>query len=149
VATVEQMRKPIAFVLAGLYCLLVAQLTLTTPAHGQWAFSFANAFATRASSGELTWSQTEVLANVALFVPLGFLLTIAFGRSAIAVVCCVLLSAAIEYAQLRYLPSRVPSVADVEHNSFGAALGALAGFAVNLTATAAAGARRGSGRRTA
>jgi glycopeptide antibiotics resistance protein len=148
VATVEEMRKPIACVLAGLYCLLVAQLTLRTPAQGQWAFSFADAFATRASSGELTWSQTEVLANVALFVPLGFLLTLALGRAGIAVVCCVLLSAAIEYAQLRYLPSRVPSVADVEHNSFGGALGALAGFAVNLTATGAGGARRDSGRRT-
>ena len=136
------MRKPIAFVLAGLYGALVAQLTLTDPAHGRWAFGFADSFARRASGGELTWAQTEVIANVALFIPLGFLLTLAIGRAWIAAVVCVLLSAGIEYAQLRYLPTRVPSVADVEHNSLGAALGAIAGLLINLWHSASAANRR-------
>lgn len=37
---------------------------------------------------------------------------------------CILASAAIELAQQRYLPSRVPSLADVEHNGLGAVIGA-------------------------
>jgi VanZ family protein len=47
-------------------------------------------------------------------------------------------------AQQRYLPSRVPSLADVEHNGLGGLIGALLGWpfarAVRLTG-------RGSGRR--
>jgi glycopeptide antibiotics resistance protein len=108
----------------GLYLVLVARLTLADPSAGRIVFSWANAAATQYSSGRLGWSRTEVLANVALFVPLGLLLTIVLRRAVLAAILCALLSAGIELAQRLYLPTRVPSLADVEHNALGAVLGA-------------------------
>lgn len=114
-----------AAVLLGLYVLFIARLTLADPSSGSAVFGFADAFATRVSDGRLQWSETEVLANVALFVPAGFLLAVVLGRPLLSVALCILGSACIELAQQRYLPSRVPSVADVEHNGLGGLFGAL------------------------
>ncbi|MBO9521629.1 MAG: VanZ family protein [Nocardioidaceae bacterium] len=119
------MKRLLALALLAGYSLVVAQLTLRDPEHGRWAFSFADRLATSASSGRLSWDRTEVLANVALFVPYGFLLRILLGRAWAAVLLCVLISAGIELAQQAYLPTRVPTVADVEHNALGGLLGAL------------------------
>lgn len=119
------MHRLVALVLVALYSLLVAHLTLTDASHGAWAFDLADRVALRASGGELTWTQTEVLANVALFVPLGFLLAIAVGRVWPAVSLCLLGSAGIEWFQTT-LTSRVPTVDDVVHNTMGGLVGALA-----------------------
>lgn len=126
----------LAALLLGLYLVLVARLTLASPAAGRFAFSWADASATRFSGGRLQWAETEVLANVALFVPLGLLLAFVFRRATAAAVVCVLLSAGIELAQLLYLPSRVPSLADVEHNALGGALGALLAVPVLVMSSA-------------
>ena len=88
-------------------------------------FAFADAVATQLSEGRLGWSETEVLANVALFVPAGFLLAVVLGRPLLSVALCLLGSACIELAQQQYLPSRVPSLADVQHNGLGGLFGAL------------------------
>ena len=123
-----------AALLLGLYLIFVARLTLADPSSGQVVFAFADAVATRLSEGRLEWSETEVLANIALFVPAGFLLAVALGRPLFAVVLCILGSVCIELAQLQYLPSRVPSLADVQHNGLGGLFGALLAwpFAVPL-----------------
>ena len=123
--SVGRVHRLVALALVALYSLLVAHLTLTDPSRGAWAFDLADRVATRASGGALTWDETEVLANVALFVPLGFLLAVGIGRVWPAVSLCLLASAAIEYAQLRLLPSRVPTLDDVVHNATGGLVGAL------------------------
>lgn len=124
------MPRLVAAVLLTAYSLVVARLTLADPSAGSWAFSFASDVADRASDGRLVWSQTEVLANIALFVPAGFLLALVVRSPWLSAVLCVLASAAIELAQQRYLPSRVPTIADVEHNGLGGLLGALLAWPV-------------------
>jgi glycopeptide antibiotics resistance protein len=119
------MTRFIAAALLALYSLFVYRLTLEPVSAGAWMFSFADRVATRASSGQLVWSQTEVIANVLLFIPAGFLLAIVLRRPWLALALCVAGSAGIELAQFEFLPSRVPSGADVLHNGLGAAIGAL------------------------
>jgi glycopeptide antibiotics resistance protein len=113
-----------AAALLGLYAVVIARLTLVPASSERGIFGLLNRVTTHASGGRLDWSQTEVLANVALFVPAGFLLAVSLGRVWAAAVVCIVASAAIELAQQRFLPSRVPSLADVEHNGLGGAIGA-------------------------
>lgn len=123
--SVVGMHRIAALALVPAYLLVVAHLTLTDPSRGQWAFDLADRIALRASGGALTWSQTEVLANIALFVPLGFLLAVATHSAILATAACAVLSAGIEYAQLTLLPTRVPTLDDVLHNTVGGLAGAV------------------------
>jgi glycopeptide antibiotics resistance protein len=120
----------IAAVLLVIYTLVIARLTLFPASSESGTFALLDRVMTRLSDGRLDWSQTEVLANIALFVPAGFLLAIAVGRVWVGVVGCLLASVLIELAQQRYLPSRVPSVADVEHNALGGLIGGLIAWPV-------------------
>ena len=114
-----------AAVLLGAYTVVIAKLTLQPAAAERSTFALLDRVATRISDGRLDWSQTEIAANVALFVPAGFLLAIALGRVWAAIALCVVASVCIELAQYRYLPTRVPTVDDVRHNGIGGALGAV------------------------
>lgn len=71
----------------------------------------------------------EFVANILMFVPLGFLLTLVVRRHLLGVALALLLSVAAELAQV-VIPSRVPSVRDVVANVLGAALGALLAWGV-------------------
>jgi hypothetical protein len=134
--SVGSMHRVLALALVAAYLLVVAHLTLTDPSQGAWAFDLADRIAVRVSVGTLTWHETEVLANVALFVPLGFLLAIVLHSAALASGACALLSAGIEYAQLTLLPTRVPTIDDVVHNTLGGLVGALvAGACLALVAS--------------
>ncbi len=121
----SMIRRPVAAVLLACYSVVVARLTLADPAAGRWAFDLADAAARRASHGRLDWSETEVIANVALFVPAGFLLAVLLGRPLLAAALTVLASACIELAQQQFLPPRVPTLADVVHNGLGGLVGAI------------------------
>lgn len=118
----------IAAALLVLYSIFVARLTLADPSAGRPVFDLADYWATALSGGRLEWSATEVLANIALFVPAGLLLAVVLQRPLLAAMLCVLASVCIELAQQRWFPSRVPSVADVEHNATGAVIGATLGW---------------------
>lgn len=107
------------------YSGVVANLTLMEPSAGRWAFSRADRWASLLTDGRLQWSETEVLANVALFVPVGFLLVLVLGRLWPAVLVGVLGSMSIEVFQAAYLPLRVGTSADVLHNGYGVVIGAL------------------------
>lgn len=111
--------------LLALYTVFVVRLTLADPSSSRPVFSATSYWAELISGGRLDATQIEVLANVALFVPAGLLLAIVLQRPVAALALCVLASIGIELAQLSWFPTRVPSVADVEHNSLGAALGVL------------------------
>ena len=65
----------------------------------------------------------EFGANILMFVPLGFLLTLLFRHPWYGVVLALVLSAAAELAQI-VIPSRQPTVRDILANTLGAALGA-------------------------
>ena len=111
--------------LLAFYSVVIARLTLRAASSETNVFGLLNRIMTRLSGGRLEWSDTEVLANIALFVPAGLLLAVVVGRIWVSVILCVVASAMIELAQQRYFPSRVPSVADVEHNGLGGLIGAL------------------------
>jgi glycopeptide antibiotics resistance protein len=65
----------------------------------------------------------EFAANIVMFVPLGFLLTLLLRPSLWGVVLALAISVAAELVQI-LIPARVPSVRDVIANALGAALGA-------------------------
>ncbi|MEO7640988.1 MAG: VanZ family protein [Ramlibacter sp.] len=91
------------------------------------------------------WTAFDVIANVAGYGPLGFLLALSFlrrGRArlvptnktaamAVAVLAAAMLSLCMEALQT-YLPSRVPSNVDFALNTLGALLGAVAAGALEL-----------------
>ncbi len=64
----------------------------------------------------------EFIANVALFVPLGVVLSLILRRPVLGLVLAIGVSIAVELAQL-LLPGRVPSMRDVLANALGAAVG--------------------------
>ncbi len=77
------------------------------------------------------WTAFDLLANVAVYLPLGFFLTLALNRLAgrftppiLTVVLGTALSFALESLQT-WLPSRVPSNLDLACNAVGTLLGAL------------------------
>ena len=107
------------------YSVVIAMLTLRPAAEQRHALTLLDRVATRVSGERLEWSQTEVLANIALFIPAGFLLKILLGRVWVAIVVCVAASAGIELLQYVFLPSRLPTVDDVRHNGLGGAIGTL------------------------
>jgi glycopeptide antibiotics resistance protein len=73
----------------------------------------------------LTYGATELLANIALFVPFGLLVSLLLPRRPAWVVVCLGLatSIVIELAQLAFLPERVSDVRDVVANTLGTAAG--------------------------
>ena len=85
----------------------------------------------------------ELLANVALFTPLGLLVALAVpgARWWVVIATGLLLSTGIELVQLA-LPSRVSTVSDVIANTAGTALG----LVLARSTTRAGGGRRGAGR---
>lgn len=80
----------------------------------------------------ITWSfgVSELVPNVILFLPIGFLFRLSYGRirdrfGAKALAWGILLSAAIEFTQF-FVPGRSTQVTDVATNGLGAWLGAMA-----------------------
>jgi VanZ family protein len=114
-----------AALLLFLYAAFVCRLTLADPSAGQPVFDAAYYWGELLSGGRMGTARIEMLANVALFLPAGLLLAIVLRRPLVATGLLVVASVCIELAQQHWFPSRVPSLADVEHNGIGAALGAL------------------------
>jgi hypothetical protein len=122
----------IAALLLVLYAIFVCRLTLADPSAGQPVFDGAYYWGELLSGGRMSTARIEMLANVALFVPAGLLLAAVLRRPIVAIGLLVLASACIELAQQRWFPSRVPSLADVEHNAIGAALGGLSAWVLGI-----------------
>ena len=80
---------------------------------------------------DFTLSRLEFLSNIAIFVPLGFLFVLLFGRRRwwLAIVVGILLTLLIEGTQ-EFLPTRVPDVRDLVANTTGAVIGALVALLV-------------------
>jgi glycopeptide antibiotics resistance protein len=115
-------RKP-----AALGYALLAYMTLVVAAITLMPFEFKIPARIQIS---LHGSISDALANVVLFIPIGFLFQLARRRSGWpsllqALGFGVLVSAAVEACQL-FLPGRVSSLIDVGTNGLGAVLGAAA-----------------------
>lgn len=86
-------------------------------------------------NGIPTWfgySKLEFSANIAMFIPLGFLVALLLSDKSwwLTLVICPALSIAIELTQLTLLAARFATVADVVANSTGALIGVV--FALTL-----------------
>jgi len=82
----------------------------------------------------IDYTFVEVAANVAFFVPVGFLVCIAlpFRRAWWAVLIGAGLSALIEAAQWLFLPGRVASVGDIAANTAGALIGTIIAVLIRI-----------------
>lgn len=78
------------------------------------------------------YGKLEFSANIAMFVPLGFLLTLLLPQRVwwLALLICPMLSVGIEITQAQLLTARFATVNDVIANSTGALLGIIAAVAV-------------------
>jgi len=130
--------RPWFLVPTALYLWWVASITLgSSPygASGEGLLSQGLDFAAgHSATAWLTFGVVERLANVALFVPLGFLGALAFPRRfwVVPFLLCVSLSCGIETFQGAFLPTRVEDFHDVISNGLGALVGALAVTVVRM-----------------
>lgn len=74
----------------------------------------------------------EFAANIIMFAPLGFLLTMVWRRHAYGVIAAIGLSVSAELVQA-LIPSRQPSLRDILANALGAALGAALAWLIVLS----------------
>lgn len=130
------LRGPIllARYLALAWCGLVIYASLH-PFSG-WYDTGISPFAFLEGAWPRYWTAFDLVTNVAVYLPLGFFLTLAFNRvpgrftaPVLAVVLAAALSFGLEAVQT-WLPSRVPSNVDLASNACGGLLGALAATAV-------------------
>lgn len=133
-------RHPFLGLLTGAYAAFVAWLTLTpqsvAASQADIVVRAVDALQRRGYVEWLTYGRLELLANIALFVPIGVFLLILFGARLwwLAVLVPFAMTCGIEYAQ-HYIPGRVPDQRDLVANTLGAVLGVLLGLVLTLPAT--------------
>lgn len=132
VLTIFRMRfHPWALVPTVLYVGFVGWMTLRPTIYGAGTasllWSLLGRFEQHQATSWLTFDTVEGLANVALFIPLGFFLALLLPRRLflVAALLCVVGSVGIEAFQGAFLPGRVADVRDVIHNSTGGLIGAV------------------------
>lgn len=79
-----------------------------------------------AVGGAASWTPSDVILNILLFLPLGVALGLSGLRARWALVLGLCCSAGVELAQLWWVPGRFASPVDFAANACGAAVGALA-----------------------
>lgn len=131
-------RRPVWAIWAlGVYVVAVAVVVLSPVSYRVVVHAIGDGIrdVLRVSSFGSGW--IEFGANVVMFVPLGFLLTLLLRNHWYGVVLALVLSAGVEIAQI-VIPSRQPSLRDIVANVLGAAVGAALAWIIVL--------RRPSGR---
>ncbi|MCL2515366.1 MAG: VanZ family protein [Microbacteriaceae bacterium] len=83
----------------------------------------------------LTYNHVEYVANIVMFVPMGFFLVLLLGRRRwwLAILIGVASSGFIETAQL-FIPGRVSDIRDIESNSLGTVVGVVIALLVTIPA---------------
>ena len=136
-------RHPVLGLLTGGYLAFVAWVTLTPQTyaaeHIAIMYRLLSVFHRHGYLLSIDDSRLELLANIALFVPVGMFLLLLFGTRLwwVALAASLALTTAIEIAQ-RSIPGRVPDERDLVANGLGAIIGIL----VALVVTAPAALRR-------
>ena len=121
---------PWALVPTVLYVGFIGWMTLRPSVYGAGTagllWELLGKFQQHSSTSWLTFDAVEGLANVAMFIPLGFFLALFFPRRLflVSALLCVLGSVGIELFQQFFLPGRVADIRDVIHNSTGGLIGA-------------------------
>lgn len=142
---------PVLTAVTAVYLGVVAWITLGPQPVGlvrtAGVFRLLALLRRHAATEWITYPTVEFAANALMFLPIGLFLLLLFGRRLwwFAVIMGVLLSGAIEFAQL-YIPGRVSDVRDLASNGLGALLGVL--LALVVTWPAAARRRRAERPRT-
>lgn len=79
------------------------------------------------------YDVVESASHVALFVPLGILTLVAFGRASawLGVIAALGAAGLVEFAQSLLVADHPPSVLDVLTNSIGAVIGAAVGYRIS------------------
>ena len=131
-------RRDCSRMLAALFVLsvgLILALTLTPNEPGRYAQIPAH-YLTQLSHPRRVWAalwalpgDREEYANVALYLPLGYLARYFLGSAAGAALCGVALTVLVETCQ-HDIVGRDGSLTDIRNNSLGAVLGAAAAVAV-------------------
>ena len=134
--------RTFAVVLLALYGLgVLTVLMWPTPVDSSMSSSLKNFFAWCAAHGMgwVTYRRLEFAANIALFVPLGFLLTLASRRLKWWHVIggAALASMVAEITQALARPERFATASDVVANTLGAALGLVVALAYRAARSAA------------
>jgi glycopeptide antibiotics resistance protein len=126
-------------VLSVLYLGFLAWVTLNPsppqPSANPLLWQLLGAFARHRATAWLTYDAVEFLANIALFLPVGALVLLLFGRRWwwLGIIIGAALTCSIEFTQ-QFLPARVPDVRDLVANTTGAAIGALLTLAITTPA---------------
>lgn len=129
----------------ALYAVFAAVVALAPVSYAGIVHGIARAVASVPGMGFFGSGWIEFAANIALFVPLGFLLTLVFRNPIIGPILGIAVSVAFELIQF-VVPDRQPSVRDVISNALGAAIGALLAWLLVLRRRNASS-DRGRGRR--
>lgn len=116
--------------LVGCVTVVLLATMWPTPLDTDYAGAVDKLLAVLHRNGVPEWfgyNKLEFSANVVMFVPLGFLLTMILPARVwwLALVICPALSVGIELTQATFLSERFATVADVLSNSLGAIVGAL------------------------
>jgi glycopeptide antibiotics resistance protein len=133
-------RHPLLSLVTGAYLVFVAWLTLTPSSAAPTSSDLVMRVLARLQRYDelswLTYDRAELLANVALFVPVGLFLLLLFGTRLwwVAGAAAVAMTSAIEIAQ-RAIPGRVPDERDIAANTLGALIGIAIGVVLTLPAT--------------
>lgn len=116
---------------AGLavYALAAGVILLTPVSFGGIVHAIAREVGTVTGLHFFGSGWIEFLANVVLFLPMGFLLTLLLRRACVGTILSVLVSIAVEIAQL-HIPDRQSSLRDVVSNTIGAVLGAFVAWLI-------------------
>lgn len=127
----SRVRQQLGLILVLSYGLVVILATMwPTPLDQGFASSINRLLAVLHRNGIPEWfgySKLEFSANILMFVPLGFLVSMLLPVRVwwLALILCPGLSAAIELTQALALSARFASILDVASNSIGALIGAL------------------------
>lgn len=115
----------------GVYVVAVAVVVLSPVSYGAIVHALGDGIRDILGISSFGSGWIEFAANVVMFVPLGFLLTLLLRNHWYGVVLALVLSAGVELAQL-VIPSRQPSLRDVVANVLGAAVGAALAWVIVL-----------------
>lgn len=115
----------------GVYAFACAIVVLTPVSYAKIVHAIAEWLESAGGITGFGSGWIEFAANILMFLPLGFLLTLLFRHPWYGVALALALSIAVELAQI-VIPSRQPTLRDIAANTAGAAIGAALAWLVVL-----------------
>lgn len=118
------------FAYLGVVCWLTLNPAINSP-EGSWLWWLYRSLERWGPTSWVTFAGVEFVINVIVFVPVGVLFLLFFGRRLwwVAIVFGVLGSCWIELAQYLWITERTADARDVLSNSIGIAIGVIAALA--------------------